>query len=231
MTHCFDTDIAKQYGILEAVMINHFLFWLEKNKANGVNFHDGDYWTYNSTAAFQELFPYASKRQIERALNHLRDEDIIKTGNCNEFKYDRTLWYAFTEKGKCISRFGEMDITNMGNGYHQTVTPIPDTDTDTNTNNKTDNSRTTTKRFSPPTVEEVQAYCTERNNSVDPEKFVAYYTSNGWMVGKNHMKNWKSAVITWEKNDKKNAPVKKDEPKWAETEADREFEKFMLGEG
>lgn len=57
------------------------------------------------------------------------------------------------------------------------------------------------KRFSPPTVEEVSAYCKERNNSVDPDRFVDYYTSNGWMVGKNHMKDWKASVRTWEKKD------------------------------
>lgn len=56
------------------------------------------------------------------------------------------------------------------------------------------------KRFTPPSREEVQAYCVERNNNVDAERFIDYYTSNGWMVGKNHMKDWKSAVRTWEKN-------------------------------
>ena len=59
----------------------------------------------------------------------------------------------------------------------------------------------TLSRFIPPTVEEVRAYCLERGNNVDPEKFVAFYTSNGWKVGKNPMKNWKAAVITWEKKE------------------------------
>ena len=59
------------------------------------------------------------------------------------------------------------------------------------------------KRFSPPTIEEVQAYCSENNYQVDPVRFVDYYTSNGWMVGKNHMKDWKAAVRTWALKDKK----------------------------
>lgn len=54
--------------------------------------------------------------------------------------------------------------------------------------------------FIPPTVEEVEAYCRERNNNVDAEKFVAFYESKGWMVGKNKMKNWKMSVVTWEKS-------------------------------
>ena len=56
------------------------------------------------------------------------------------------------------------------------------------------------KRFVPPTVDDVTAYCIERCNSVDPQRFVDYYSSNGWMVGKNKMKDWKAAVRTWEKN-------------------------------
>ena len=57
------------------------------------------------------------------------------------------------------------------------------------------------KRFIPPTVEEVMIYCQERNNSVNAEKFVDYYTSNGWKVGKNSMKDWKASVRTWEQKD------------------------------
>ena len=56
-------------------------------------------------------------------------------------------------------------------------------------------------RFTPPTIEQVSEYCRARNNQVDAVKFHAYYTSNGWKVGKNPMKNWKAAVVsTWEKN-------------------------------
>lgn len=62
--------------------------------------------------------------------------------------------------------------------------------------------------FVPPTVEEVAAYCSERNNSVDPESFVNFYASKGWMIGKNKMKDWKAAVITWEKRDR-GVPLKK----------------------
>lgn len=55
-------------------------------------------------------------------------------------------------------------------------------------------------RFAPPTVEEVAAYCQERGNQVDPQRFVDYYDANGWKVGRNPMKDWKAAVRTWEKN-------------------------------
>ncbi len=61
-------------------------------------------------------------------------------------------------------------------------------------------SRANTK-FVKPTVEEVSAYCLERKNSVDPERFFAHYESNGWRVGKNPMKDWRGAVRTWEKSE------------------------------
>lgn len=54
------------------------------------------------------------------------------------------------------------------------------------------------KRFAPPSVAEVRAYCEQRGNGVDPQRFVDYYTANGWMVGKNKMKDWKASVRTWE---------------------------------
>ena len=56
------------------------------------------------------------------------------------------------------------------------------------------------KRFVKPTVVDIAEYCIERNNSVDAEKFHDYYSSNGWKVGKNPMKDWKASVRTWEKN-------------------------------
>ena len=59
--------------------------------------------------------------------------------------------------------------------------------------------------FVAPTVEEVAAYCSERNNGMDAEAFVAFYASKGWMVGKNRMKDWRQAVITWEKRERKDA--------------------------
>ena len=57
------------------------------------------------------------------------------------------------------------------------------------------------KRFTPPTVDEVRAYCQERHNNVDPETFVDFYASKGWKVGNNSMKDWKACVRTWEKRD------------------------------
>lgn len=57
-------------------------------------------------------------------------------------------------------------------------------------------------KFIKPSVEDVKAYCEERHNKVDAECFVDFYESKGWLVGKAPMKDWKSAVRTWERNDR-----------------------------
>ena len=58
-------------------------------------------------------------------------------------------------------------------------------------------------RFIPPTLEEVKQYCLERNNNVNPERFIDFYESKGWMIGKTKMKDWKACVRTWERDSKK----------------------------
>ena len=55
--------------------------------------------------------------------------------------------------------------------------------------------------FAPPTIEQVKAYCQERGNAVNPDKWLSHYEANGWLVGKNRMKDWRAAVRTWEHSD------------------------------
>ena len=59
-------------------------------------------------------------------------------------------------------------------------------------------------KFIPPTFEEVAEYCSARNNTVNPQAFIDFYESKGWMIGKNKMKDWKAAVRTWERTQKEN---------------------------
>lgn len=74
-----------------------------------------------------------------------------------------------------------------------------------------------TKIFISPSVEEVNAYCKERNNGIDAEHFVNFYESKGWLIGKNKMKDWKAAVRTWEsknKADNSNTTSKQKPKQW-----------------
>ena len=62
-------------------------------------------------------------------------------------------------------------------------------------------------RFSPPSVEEVAEYCRERGNNIDPQRFVDFYSSKNWMIGKNKMKDWRASVRTWERQDDGKKPA------------------------
>ena len=68
------------------------------------------------------------------------------------------------------------------------------------------------KRFTPPTLKEVEAYCKERGNNVDAQRFIDFYSSKGWMVGKQKMKDWKASVRTWERDSKTTKPAPKPSP-------------------
>ena len=70
-----------------------------------------------------------------------------------------------------------------------------------NTEIEIEKEKRKSNRFAPPSVDDVRAYCLERGNNIDPDKFVDYYTGNGWMIGRNKMKDWRAAVRSWERND------------------------------
>ena len=85
------------------------------------------------------------------------------------------------------------------------------------------------KRFVPPTLAEVQSYVAERQSPVDPQGFIDFYASKGWMVGKTPMKDWKAAcrnAETWERwsRTEASAPPKKG---LAQALTDRQMEKYM----
>lgn len=76
-------------------------------------------------------------------------------------------------------------------------------DNNTSINNTSNNKKEIYKeRFVKPTIEEIEEYCKERNNGIDAVMFYNFYESKDWMIGKNKIKNWKSCIITWERNRK-----------------------------
>ena len=102
MIFMFDTRIAKLCGANSAVILQNLYFWIKKNKVNDKHFHDGYYWTYNSMTAFEELFDYMSKNQIRTAIDKLVETGLVIKGNYNSDPFDRTAWYALTDKAFSI---------------------------------------------------------------------------------------------------------------------------------
>ena len=99
-------------------------------------------------------------------------------------------------------------------------------DSKDNIDSKENIQTTKSGRFTPPSVEEVRAYCEERKNGLDAETFVDFYTSKGWKVGGNPMKDWKAAVRTWEKRHANDAtPAAPSAPR--KSKADQAFDNMM----
>ncbi|GEM_PF-3532599 len=125
MVHIYDAQIACDYGLEEAILIQNFAFWISKNAANGTAFHDGRYWTFHSFDALLKLLPeLKSVDRIKRFIKKLINQDILIKGNYNKMPMDRTCWYAFSDKGlelilrynisaQCIVQNCQMDSAEM----------------------------------------------------------------------------------------------------------------------
>ena len=138
MMHLFEVEIAAEYGVNAAVLLQNMYYWIEKNRANDVNFYDGKYWTYNSVRAFRELFPYMSTKAINTALAKLLEAGILVSGNYNPSAYDRTLWYAITDYGYSILSNRKIHLPKTENEFSEMGQPIPDNKPD----NKPDKNNT-----------------------------------------------------------------------------------------
>lgn len=130
MRHSFDPDIAAQVGVNAAVIYQNIVYWTEKNAANGTHLYEGRYWTYNSIAAFKQLFPYLSESQIRTALGKLEDVGLIVSGIFNKMGADRTKWYSpsclICEKSQMDCEKSQTDLSEITNASAKNRKPIPD---------------------------------------------------------------------------------------------------------
>lgn len=135
--HYFDPNVAAEYGIAEAVIINHFQFWIAYNKRSSRNENEGRTWTYQSNKTMCDSFPYLSPKSIWSALDRLVKAGVIMKGNFNAHKYDRTLWYAFTLEDFWIKPVGEFHFVKTKKGNYPDGEPIPDDISDSKPNKET----------------------------------------------------------------------------------------------
>lgn len=142
-------------------------------------------------------FCQCSKTKVSTAIKKLIDCGYIYVQNFDGRKRELKSRLSNSERQdfkKC-----KADIQNLkeSNTYRNT-------NNNTVSNNIGDNNTPKSEkkeRFKAPTVEEVQEYCTERGNNIDAQHFIDYYSARGWMLGKNHIKDWKACIRTWERND------------------------------
>ena len=128
-------------------------------------------------------------------INNTQNEQVVQESNNTQNQHVENATCgneetnALKENIKCLKKEIEMLKDNNIGGNNNT----PESEKPEKAEKK--------KRFVIPSVEEVQEYCTERGNNIDAQHFVDYYSARGWMLGKNHIKDWKACVRTWERND------------------------------
>lgn len=139
-----------------------------------------------------------SVSKIRTAIKRLKTTGYLTCETTN--RYTRIF---LTDKAFFQGYSNESDMQNDTQTDNQSTCERQQRKKDKN-DKKVDSPR---KRFTPPTVEEVAAYCRERKNSIDAQRFVDYYASKGWKVGNAGMKDWHTTVRNWESRDNKRDEV------------------------
>lgn len=162
---------------------------------------EGYCWATNEY--FSELYQ-SSEKTITRNLKQLEEKKYI------------SIFYQM--KGAIKTRYITIDKNVLQRGTKMSFDEgqkCPINNTSNNTKEINNNKLLFTKKsFKKPTIDEVEAYCQERKNNINAEKFIDYYDSNGWKVGKNPMKDWKACIRTWEKNDYQTKNQSSSIPEW-----------------
>ena len=108
------------YGVDGAIMLHHLAFWVYRNKLNNKNYIDGHTWTWSSTRAYTEIFPFWKDNQIRRILMNLEKDGAILSAVHNRARWDRTKLYTVTDKVQCFYHF-----TKSTNASKEIVKSIP----------------------------------------------------------------------------------------------------------
>lgn len=158
-------------------------------------FSQAEQQTFSGSLQYLADWTNSTRQGVMKNLKSLLDKGLIEKEdiNINGVKFCE---YCTTELQGVYNKVYRGVQQSLTGGVQQSLHNNINID---NTNNNINNN-ISEKRFKPPTVDEVRAYCIERHNNVDAERFIDYYTANGWKVGKNTMKDWKAAVRTWERN-------------------------------
>ena len=175
-------------------------------------------------------FCQCSKTKVSTAIKKLIDCGYIYVQNFDGRKRElksRLSNFERQNDKKCKAEYQILKESNIDNN----------TNNNTVSNNIGGNNNTPKsekkERFKAPTVEEVQEYCTERGNNIDAQHFIDYYRARGWMLGKNHIKDWKACIRTWERNDSFKPQKHNEEPekKYDQNgyESEEEFMKMFYG--
>lgn len=97
MNYSFNSRYAERYGLQQAVVLQHIIWWVLRNGVYGKNFRDNRFWTYNSVKAFKHEFPFLTQKQIRKCLQDLKRDGAVLVGTYNKMRADRTKWYTLSD--------------------------------------------------------------------------------------------------------------------------------------
>lgn len=123
-----DTVLATKIGVDAALVLQQVHYWIEINRKKDSNFHDGAYWTYNSIKDWNKCFPFYGERTIQRIFKKLKDLGILKAGNFNKAKFDKTSWYTidYDKLNKVVE--GKAETPSRQNGVIEKTKSVNDND-------------------------------------------------------------------------------------------------------
>lgn len=217
MPIAFEMALAVMFGVEEAVLLQNLIFWVQKNKANGTHFHDGRYWTYNTAAAFEKLFPCWNQKKIYRLLDSLEAKGAIFSGNYNKLAFDRTKWYAVADElldgewattwGNANPEIGTSQAPITGNGITESGAAIPDINTDNKPNVNTDVGKPTRKpygEFGNAKLSDVEYTKLQAEFGADVQRYISEL--DNWVQAKGFQKkykDWYATLLKWGRSDRK----------------------------
>lgn len=167
----FKTEHAEKYGIESAILIQGIQIGLQLNKSKPTHIKHGKVWMYNSVREWHEIYTFMSESTIKRCLRKLHQEKVIEVMQLDSNPMNKTNWYTMT------NALGQID-------------PIDSVKLTSSKQYKTNNIKQT---FIVPTIEELKT----EFPALDANRFHDFYTSKGWKVGSQPMKDWKACARNW----------------------------------
>ena len=196
---------ANKFTQISNAVLNDNELTLEEKGLFCYLFSKPDCWEFHYNAMKKEL-KEKSNDTIRRVLTSLVEKGYITKNQKNKTESGKFggIDIEFTDKSFRLAETKNAESVNTPHGANaDSIELVPNNN---NSINNIDNNNKdlisidkTPKRFIPPTIEEIENFCKQENIDVDAKKFFYWNDAKGWMIGKNKMKNWKSAVRTWER--------------------------------